>query len=697
MSRLRLLFPLLFLIAQNLFIFKDHYFNDVGFPWDFPMGYYAIVAFWTSAVRHNIFPEWIPFQQMGFPFALQVQSGLYYPPLWLFPIFNIPYSLNAAVVTQCLHVLLGGLGMFLFLQQILKNNNLALVGAVIFQFFGGFYSNAEHPDIVRSFAFAPWIFWVFTLNIAEKVELPRRALLIPLLLYLLATGGYLGNLISSLLVMSLYISFQLVEGYVRQHDYHSLIRTAIYVTGLTLLGLTMTSIALAPVWMVKEQMIRYNQYESIGRAVFWVEQLPSLFLTNRLVPGEISMTSAYLTLPALILACFVSLENVKRFWPFAVIGIIGFLMAGGEKTIFWMILTTVAPPLRFSRFPSSDYRVFIVIPIIIFALQGSKTITAKEIAKRSVVIRIMFILLWLTVGILIAYPDWHNQSVLAIGLIALATITLALHGYRHHVGTSRIVVGILLLVLLDGVRVLSNMNTWRDPAISTLYNRNNWPYEKDRQLVVDNIFSSLPSRRPPRLPSPHAHQFSWGGYVDGRYMMYDLGPGFLQVVNVVRADPLYQQYMQMEWLPLFMDPALAQPGARSVDISNSELEGYIEVWKSRASTYITQTHYGINDITYQVYLDEPRLMMENEIYFPGWTARLISATWQKQIQAISINGVFRAWELPAGQYRMEARFEFPNIWLCRGISLLAFIIWLAILTLYWRGFPGRLQYTTKAF
>ena len=77
-----------------------------------------MVAFWTAVVRDGVFPQWIPFQQMGYPFALQMQSGMNYLPLWIFPALNLPYTLRAAIVFQCLHVLVGAIGMFLLARHV---------------------------------------------------------------------------------------------------------------------------------------------------------------------------------------------------------------------------------------------------------------------------------------------------------------------------------------------------------------------------------------------------------------------------------------------------------------------------------------------------------------------------------------------------------------------------------------------------
>jgi hypothetical protein len=96
---------------------------------------------------------------------------------------------------------------------------------------------------------------------------------------------------------------------------------------------------------------------------------------------------------------------------------------------------------------------------------------------------------------------------------------------------------------------------------------------------------------------------------------------------------------------------------------------------------VTQTQYGINDITYQVSLNEPKLLVENEVYFPGWRATLAMQDGVHLIDATATNGVFRSWSLPAGNYTMVASFAFPHILALRAICAGSFLVygglWLA--------------------
>ena len=95
-----ILISLLALSVQNIIIYFNHYFNRIGFPWDFDKSYYVSPAFWTTAVNLGIFPQWVPFQAMGYPLFLKANAAFHYPFYWIFPLFSIPYTLQDAVFFQ---------------------------------------------------------------------------------------------------------------------------------------------------------------------------------------------------------------------------------------------------------------------------------------------------------------------------------------------------------------------------------------------------------------------------------------------------------------------------------------------------------------------------------------------------------------------------------------------------------------------
>jgi hypothetical protein len=248
------------LLLQNVAIFWQHYFNNFGFPMDFK-AYYAHTVFWITSISNGIFPQWIPYQSMGYPLAINAQSDLYYPVFWIFALLHIPYTLHAAVIVQVIHVLFGSIGMFLLLNLIFRSPRYAFVGAVAFQFFGGFYSNAEHSDIIRAFALTPWLFYVFKLNMDDP-KVTRRLFFIPIIVYLLATGAYPGNFISCLFIISVFVSLQIFHGYLKLK--RRALKVGVVMAGLALLGISIALVHLGPIWQERNELSRLSTQINTG-------------------------------------------------------------------------------------------------------------------------------------------------------------------------------------------------------------------------------------------------------------------------------------------------------------------------------------------------------------------------------------------------------------------------------------------------
>lgn len=667
------------LVIQNLIIFHGHYFGEVGFPWDFSMSYYAMVAFWTAGIGQGVFPQWVPFQQLGYPFALQIQSGINYLPLWIFPATTLPYTLRAAIIVQCLHVLVGAIGMFVLARHLQGSRKYALLAAIGFQFFGGFYSNAEHPDIVRAFAFTPWLLYVFTIGNSEERRIPGRVLLLPIVLSLFLTGAYPGNVIAAGIVIPLFLILQLLDVWLRGAFTSTVAARVAAIAGMSGLGVGMAFLHFAPVALFRDQFFR-GQPLDIPRFTLWVEHLPSLFLSNRLIPGEISMTSAYVSLPMLLLAAFVTFPVLRRYWVYLVIAVVAVLMAAGDHVPLGMALRRAVPSLNLSRFPSSDYRAFIAVPLLLCSILGLRVIVERQLSLVSMAVRGALGLAFVTWGLSRLYP---MSSVIGMVTIAIALATLVAVAWLARARRPLTVTGLTVvaaLVVVDAVRVLPDMHSWNQPRIDEYYEQQGWPAytrNRGRRLVASSVFRNTPESRPERI-EPRG-LVRWSGYSDGRYYTSDLTPNVLRATAIVQSNPLYQSFMLREWLPVLLDSTASSssvPAAIAARVGGGG-EG--------DDGTVRQTRYGVNDITYDVALSRPRVLVENEIYFPGWRASL-STPGGDVIDARPSEGVFRTWSLPAGQYTMTVRFEFPYLTVLRLVSAVSFALWLGVCFL-WRSMP----------
>jgi len=689
------------LVIQNITIFWDQYFNRVGFPWDFSGGYFAWPAFWTTAVSQGIFPQWNPFQSLGYPLFMNAQSGFYYPFFWLFPVLSIPYTLDAAVIFQVVHVLLGSIGMFFFLKYMFNSPRFALIGAIAFQFFGGFFANAEHADIVRAFAISPWIFYVFTLNL-KKPTFCRRTLFIPIVIFLLATGGYPGIFIASIFIMGLFVILQSVNGIVMGIGKRKSFVFATSLFGLMILGVAISAVHIGPVLQFgNDYLTNFGSTGSVPQDVLELDQFPGFFMSNNPIPGEISMTSTFLTLPIIIFASFFPLSSIKKYWIFFVIMIFAILMSAGRDSFIYQGLTSLIPSLELSRFPVSDFRAFIAIPMFIFAIVGLKAVVEGKFTLKQFFLRIGFILSWFSLGIYSLFANsseskWmdldllNQQVVFAIAILAITITSLAIFITKKHGNLPDVkksielsIIGLIIFIIIvgvDGFRVTSDMVTWKMNPLDNYYVQSNLPLEQDGKLITYSIFENLPDKRPERKNPTNWFQKGLGN-LNGDYLMQDYGSTRLKSRAIVENRENFQNFMFMEWTSLLVEPKVEWTNTTKITLpekifSNLEFMG--------KETSVLQTHYGVNDITYKVSLTEQKLMVENEMYFPGWAATLSYPDKKVELQSLVINNVFRAWLLPAGDYEMKAHFEFPNLLAYQSISIAGFVIWISIVITFWK-------------
>ena len=223
----------------------------------------------------------------------------------------------------------------------------------------------------------------------------------------------------------------------------------------------------------------------------------------------------------------------------------------------------------------------------------------------------------------------------------------------------------------------------------------NIPLEKNGKLITSSIFENIPNERPARDNTqpgclPQQGCSPWIGILLGKYLTGDDTGTILKPVLLVQSNNVFSHYMLMKWTPILVDPSLAKTNDFSKIIlpinTFSNIPGSTQ--QKNSSSQVIQTRYGINDISYKIALKEPRLMVENEIYFPGWQADLIFQHKEVNLKALVANNAFRAWLLPAGDYIMIAHFHYPNLIIYQSLAVISFGVWIFIIVKYWRRLDG---------
>lgn len=100
------------------------------------------------------FPEWCPHWYLGFPFIAESQSGIYYPPNYVF--FLIFPSWYATTLAYCCHLFLAGVGAY-FLFRRRASVQGAWLGASAFALGGRLLEHQIHEAVVETIAWLPLV------------------------------------------------------------------------------------------------------------------------------------------------------------------------------------------------------------------------------------------------------------------------------------------------------------------------------------------------------------------------------------------------------------------------------------------------------------------------------------------------------------------------------------------------------------
>jgi hypothetical protein len=157
LAMLALLLAVLFtppLVQRQVFNFRDHadYFQ--------PLRYYTSIH-----LRSFLLPYWNPYSASGEPWLANPQTGVFYPPTWLF--VALPFD-TAYMLYLALHLLLLGWGAyFLFFQ--FASEGAALAGATIVTFCGPTMSLVDVSNNLASFAWIPLVIWCAVSRVSARV------------------------------------------------------------------------------------------------------------------------------------------------------------------------------------------------------------------------------------------------------------------------------------------------------------------------------------------------------------------------------------------------------------------------------------------------------------------------------------------------------------------------------------------------
>lgn len=132
------------LARGHVFTFRDH------------LDYFQPLRWYTAEMlRGGELPLWNPYSASGEPWLANPQTGVFYPPTWLFLV--MPFA-TAYMLYLLLHLLILGWGAYLLFAR-RASEAAALVGAVALMICGPTLSLLDVSNNLATFAWVPLVIW----------------------------------------------------------------------------------------------------------------------------------------------------------------------------------------------------------------------------------------------------------------------------------------------------------------------------------------------------------------------------------------------------------------------------------------------------------------------------------------------------------------------------------------------------------
>ena len=201
------------IILQESFLLGDYSVQHV--PWS---------RFLADSLNSFSLPLWTPFMHSGFPILAEGQIGALYPPnLILF--FLLPYEV-AYTYNIILHFVLAGIFMYIYARQIKMGKVGATISVVIFLFGSGYGGCFYGMMSMKVLVWFPLILF-FTEKLFEKENL-FTGILIGVFLSFQILAGYLQIALYSILISTLYFLTHLIFYFLRNRGLKKSVAISLY-------------------------------------------------------------------------------------------------------------------------------------------------------------------------------------------------------------------------------------------------------------------------------------------------------------------------------------------------------------------------------------------------------------------------------------------------------------------------------------
>ena len=643
----------------------------LAIPYDFFNSYARFLIYISDCFRIRALPLWFPYGHAGTPFFANPQSQLWSPVTWIVSLL-VEYDPLVAQQQQFLFILFGSMGAYFLAHSLWARRSAGLLAAIAFNFTSARLCNAQHMDIVTAFSLFPWVF----LGIRKLAQGHRLAA--PLLgatLGLLVVSGYPGVVLLSPLWFGSWAAWSMVA------DCPDRRARKRFGLGLGISVVIAMGVS-AGYWLpIVSHIGSFTRSDPLTLDAALTQALsPGDFwhllygASTRLPPDsyvtDISMRGLYFGVVALALAIYAIVS--RRDGATTALGI-GFLLALvmslGALSFLRVALHQCLPFLNLSRFPAGDSRAVAALAGSLLAGGGLAHLREDPDAKRRMLGILVGLIGLMLVGQLwlrnIIYPFATAESIARYFTnpvhFELFILGIAVVAFLRCARPATLVATLLVLAAFDsGTHIVTDTSLFavrQEKEIQHLLDVRSKPFDPDKALL-------------PRINSPRIDDMgSNDSYLNKNFYMASYTPFQLK-----RLHSLYARGLQHFLLD----------GQRVVGFVNEAPPDEGPVFQQKAvPVQFRITRYLPSRVEYVVDLPARTLLVFNEVYFPGWWARIDGQASQAVTEVV---GGLRGLTVEAGHHTIVTRF-LPSVFVV-GLAL-TLLSWLVVgvwlLRAWWRG------------
>ncbi|MBE2288774.1 MAG: hypothetical protein IAE95_04415 [Chitinophagaceae bacterium] len=672
--------------------------RDIFLPWRF---------FISDCLRNGVLPVWNPYQQSGYPFFADPQSGMWYPVAQLMALFG-RYSVYLFNAEFILTVAAGGWGLYRLAGSFGLSRHAALFGGITFVACGFYVSNAEHLSWAISASCVVWLFWAYRMLLTTGRL--GYALLGALFQFLVLSGGYPAFIIVSSYLLAAFFVSSLLAGNTQR---------AAVLRGNILFAVAFLVLAVPVIYAFSASMPYMTRgagvtLQKANGSPFSPQSLLSLltpFATlknDEFYRTDISMRNAYMGLLGLaFLLVSVVLPGMRRWRGIAVASIVCLLISFGPALPLRAWLYHYVPLMDLFRFPSL-FRLFFLIGAVLIASGAFHVLIATG---RVYVGRVRLVVLALPVvtGALVGYSLYRNggiggnyhelfvnmgefirrsvfrQLIIVQGSVQLVLLLLILFLLWWQQGryfTSRVVLGLAVA----------------DMVMATQFNMYGTVTDKERCADMQHAIAFAPTGFPlpdmaagvntrnddamrPRMKplTANLNNFCKNIATDS-YSPFILSRFDMLAESVVRDSAWGNPVLYLTYGAVPDSPGVVLPSRRHVAVDSKTFQRIPFSYDARDAVQLTSFRPG--HITASVQVAHDALLVLQQVAFPGWHIEVDG----RKVMHLTGNYCYPVIRIPAGSHTVVYRFA-PRL---LQVMLVWYVVALITLTVVLVAFRRRL-------